>query len=191
MRHGAVGAAGKQNEAMSIENPITSSRFVPAWVLALPSDDAARRVSAWIYGTVLALAGLVLVSPKMSDEGGGAAVLIGIGVGTLLAHVFADLIGEEVRERRKLTSAERNTILRDLLPVLTGMLPPAALLALGTLDSVSGPWMLGLAFAITLLRLPLVAVIVAARTGRHPMWSLVVVSGVGILIVVVKVLISH
>ena len=176
---------------MSIEHPITSSRFLPGWVLALPSDDAARRVSAWIYGTVLALAGLTLVTPQMSDEGGGAAVLVGIGVGTLLAHIFADLIGEEVRERRKLTHDERREVLRDLLPVLTGMLPPAALLALGTLPSVSGPWMLGLAFAITLLRLPLVAVIVAARTGRHPLWSLFVVSGLGILIVVVKVLISH
>jgi hypothetical protein len=71
------------------------------------------------------------------------------------------------------------------------MVPPAALLALGSLDSVSGPWMLGLAFAITLARLPLVAVIVAARTGRHPIWSLFIVSGVGVLIVVVKVLVSH
>ena len=110
---------------MSIENPVTSSRFLPAWVLAMPSEDAARRVSAWIYGTVLAVAGLTLVTPEMSDEGGGAAILIGIGLGTLLAHIFADLIGEEVRERRKLTNEERREILRDLLPVLTGMLPPA------------------------------------------------------------------
>ena len=176
---------------MSIENTITSSRFVPAWVLALPSDDAARRVSAWIYGTVLALAGLTVVTPRMSDEGGGAAVLVGIGVGTLLAHIFADLIGEEVRERRKLTGDERREVLRDLLPVLTGMLPPAVLLALGTLPSVSGPWMLASAFAITLLRLPLVAVIVAARTGRHPIWSLCIVSGLGVLVVVIKVLVSH
>jgi hypothetical protein len=176
---------------MSLEHPITSSRLVPAWVLALPSDDAARRVSAWIYGTVLAIAGLALVTPEMSDEGGGAAILIGIGVGTLLAHIFADIIGEEVRERRKLTRAERREVLRDLLPVLTGMLPPAALLAIGTLPSVSGPWMLFLAFAVTLLRLPLVALIVAARTNRHPLWSLFVVSGLGIVVVIVKVLVSH
>src|SRR4249919_841989 len=102
---------------MSIENPITSSRFVPAWVLALPAEDAARRVSAWIYGTVLALAGLELVTPKMSDEGGGAGLLIGIGIGTFLAHLFADYLGEEVRERRRLTGDERREILRDLLPV--------------------------------------------------------------------------
>ena len=159
--------------------------------MALPSEDAARRVSAWIYGTVLAIAGLTLVTPEMSDEGGGAAILIGIGVGTLLAHIFADLIGEEVRERRKLTNAERRELLRDLLPVLTGMIPPAVLLAIGTLPSVSGPWMLAAAFAITLLRLPLVAMIVAARTGRHVAWSLFVVTGLGVVIVVVKVLVSH
>jgi hypothetical protein len=176
---------------MSLEPSITSSRFVPAWVMALPSEDAARRVSAWIYGTVLAIAGLTLVTPEMSDEGGGAAILIGIGVGTLLAHIFADLIGEEVRERRKLTNAERRELLRDLMPVLTGMIPPAILLAIGTLPSVSGPWMLAAAFAITLLRLPLVAMIVAARTGRHVAWSLFVVTGLGVLIVVVKVLVSH
>ena len=176
---------------MSIENPVTSSRFLPAWVLAMPSEDAARRVSAWIYGTVLAVAGLTLVTPEMSDEGGGAAILIGIGLGTLLAHIFADLIGEEVRERRKLTNEERREILRDLLPVLTGMLPPAALLALGTLPSVSGPWMLVVAFAVTLLFLPFIALIVAARTGRHPLWSLFLVSGLGIVVVVIKVLVSH
>jgi len=176
---------------MSSDTTLSSSRFVPAWVLAVPSDDAARRVSAWIYGTVLAIAGLALVTPDQSDKGGGAAILVGIGVGTLLAHVFADFLGEEVRERRKLTRQERRTLLRDLLPVLTGMLPPAALLALGTLPSVSGPWMLGLAFAVTLLRLPFVALIVAARTGRHPLWSLFVVSGLGILVVVIKVLVSH
>ena len=119
---------------------------------------------------MLALAGLTLVTPEMSDEGGGAAVLIGIGVGTLLAHIFADLIGEEVRERRKLTNAERREILRDLLPVLTGMLPagraPRArdpAVGLGTVDAGARR------SPITLLRLPLVAVIVAARTGRHPL----------------------
>ena len=29
------------------------------------------------------------------------------------------------------------------------------------------------------------------RTGRHPLWSLIIVSGLGILIVFVKVLVSH
>jgi hypothetical protein len=105
---------------------LTMPRYLPRWVLALPADDAARRVAAWIYGTVLALAGLALVSPQMADEGGGAAILIGIGVGTFLAHLFADYIGEEVREKRRLTKAERRELLRDLLPVLTGMIPPAA-----------------------------------------------------------------
>jgi hypothetical protein len=165
--------------------------LLPRWVTALPAEDAARRVSAWIYGTVLALAGLALVTPKMSDEGGGAAVLVGIGVGTFLAHLFADSLGEEVRERRRLTSEERREILRDLLPVLTGMVPPAVLLAIGTLPSVSGPWMLTLAFAVTLVRLPLVALIVAARTERHPLWSLFVVSALGVVVVVVKILVSH
>lgn len=165
--------------------------FVPRRVLVLPADDAARRVAAWIYGTVLALAGLALVTPEMADEGGGAAILVGIGVGTFLAHLFADYLGEEVREKRRLTKAERRDLLRDLLPVLTGMIPPAVLLALGTLPSVSGPWMLVAAFAVTLLRLPVVALLVAARTDRHPLWSLFVVCGLGIVIVVVKVLISH
>jgi hypothetical protein len=127
----------------------------------------------------------------MADEGGGAAILVGIGVGTFLAHLFADYIGEEVREKRRLTKVERRELLRDLSPVLTGMIPPAVLLAIGTLPSVSGPWMLTAAFAVTLLRLPLVALIVAARTDRHPLWSLFIVCGLGILIVVVKVLISH
>ena len=67
----------------------------------MPADDAARRVSAWIYGTVLALAGLTLVTPQMSDEGGGASVLIGIGVGTLLAHIFADRKWRAAEEAKK------------------------------------------------------------------------------------------
>jgi len=48
-----------------------------------------------------------------------------------------------------------------------------------------------LAFTVTLLRLPLIAMIVAARTNRHPLWSLFVVCGVGILVVVIKVVVSH
>jgi hypothetical protein len=171
--------------------PMYAPKLLPRWVLALPAEDAARRVAAWIYGTVLALAGLELVTPKMSDEGGGAAILIGIGVGTFAAHLFADYLGEEVREKRRLIKAERRELLRDLLPVLTGMVPPAVLLAIGTLPSVSGPWMLAAAFAVTLLRLPLVALIVAARTNRHPLWSLFVVCALGLLVVGVKVLLSH
>src|SRR6476661_7514792 len=148
---------------VSTEQSLHVPRFVPRWVLALPADDAARRVSAWIYGIVL---------------------------GTFLAHLFADYIGEEVRERRRLTAGERREILRDLLPVLTGMVPPAVFLAIGVLPSVSGPWMLALAFTVTLLRLPLIALIVATRTNRHPLWSLFIVCGVGVLVVVIKVLVS-
>jgi hypothetical protein len=188
-RRAAVVRAG--NARVSTEQQLSAPRLLPRWVLALPADDAARRVSAWIYGTVLALAALTLVTPEASDEAGGAGLLIGIGLGTFLAHLFADYIGEEVRERRRLTGDERREILRDLLPVLTGMVPPAVFLAIGVLPSVSGPWMLALAFTVTLLRLPLIALIVAARTQRHPLWSLFIVCGLGILVVVIKVLVSH
>ena len=69
---------------MSIENPITSSRFVPAWVLAMPSDDAARRVSAWIYGTVLALAGPRLL--RQGDAGYVALLAVAVVVAVVAAH---------------------------------------------------------------------------------------------------------
>ncbi|MCU1532872.1 MAG: putative integral rane protein [Arthrobacter sp.] len=119
----------------------------------LPAEDAARRVSAFVYGDVLVLAALVALDPEDLNGPKAVAYVVGTGVSTFVAHVLAESVGFGVRTDQSLTREHLRHELRDSLPIISATSLPALLMIaalLGWLETVSA---LQLGIGVTVFRL--------------------------------------
>ncbi len=157
-----------------------------------PIDEAADRISAYVYGNILLLAALVVLSREDVRDGTGLAIVAGTAVSTFVAHAYAERLGAAVR------SAEHSSwtvVLRDSVPILSAAAVPAALMALAALDVGSPTTCLRLAEAWVVVRIALTAFIVGRLQGR-PVSVLTWVASVGLaatalLVVAIKVVLTH
>ena len=79
-------------------------------------DRVAELVGAAAYGSILLLSGLVLLEATDVGIGHGLEVVLGIGVATWIAHLFAELLAEHARHDRLLRWAEVGTRRRGRQP---------------------------------------------------------------------------
>ena len=59
---------------------------------------AAQLLTAAAYGTVLVLAALPLITPAEVESGIGWELIAGVGVATWIAHLYAEAVGDHVRQ---------------------------------------------------------------------------------------------
>ena len=176
-------------------------RFVDRAGGPLPPERASARLSAYIYGTLLALAAVVVVDPAAVENGSAVLVVLGTTATTFLAHVFAEIVaGHSIPEatahleepvRRRVALEE----LRDAVPIASAGAFPAFFLALGWLDVLDPTWAVVLAGAGPILRMALVEVMITRIRGRRPTLR-VLLGGIGIAvvaaaIVAAKVVLTH
>ena len=133
----------------------------------LSRDDAAGRVSAYVYGNVLVMAALISLDP--ADLRGPTAVLyvLGVGLSTLVAHVVGNVVGQRVRQREP---GGWNAVLheiRDSLPIAVAALVPAAILLPAWAQRVNPDVALVVALAETDLRLALLGSAVERLAGER------------------------
>lgn len=98
---------------------------------SLSREQAAARISAYVYGNIIVFATMVPLSAADLSHGHGALLVLGVSASTYLAHVFADVVGFRVRVGKDLSRAQLWHEIRDALPVLTSGLVPVILLLLG------------------------------------------------------------
>ena len=158
-------------------------------------------MSAYVYGTLLALAAVVVVDPHAIEDGSAVLVVLGTTATTFLAHVFAEIvayraIGDVADERtdhvRARAAADE---LRDALPIASSGALPAFFLALGWLGALSATWAYALAGAGPIVRIALAEVAIQ-RLQDRPMTLRVLVgalvtAAVATAIVAIKVLVAH
>ncbi|MBY6413833.1 hypothetical protein HQ346_23070 [Rhodococcus sp. BP-252] len=97
----------------------------------LDRENAASRISAYVYGNILILAALIPLTSPEEHTFQGVAIVVGTGVSTFVAHAFAEGVGQTVRTGSHLSRAGRWEQLRDSVPILSATVLPAALLAVG------------------------------------------------------------
>ncbi len=157
-----------------------------------PIDEAADRISAYVYGNILLLAALVVLAREDVRDGAGLAIVAGTAVSTFVAHTYAERLGAAVR------SAEHSSwsvVLRDSVPILSAAAVPALLMGLGALDALPATTCLRLAEAWVVARIALTAFIVGRLQGR-PVTVRTWIASVGLaatalVIVAVKVVLTH
>jgi len=98
------------------------------------SSTSARleeKVRAASYGTVLVIAALGVTSAADVRLGYSAELVLGVGVATWIAHLYAELLGRHVVEREPLRRSEVRQAAVDGSPILLATLLPAAVLVIG------------------------------------------------------------
>ncbi|MFZ0013971.1 MAG: hypothetical protein WAL25_07630, partial [Acidimicrobiia bacterium] len=100
-------------------------------------ERMSERVSAASYGTVLIIASLLVVEADDVLSGWGWELVTGVGVATWLAHIFAAVLGNHVRNAEAHQPHEMRKAMTDGLPILLAAVLPAIALALGSLGVVA------------------------------------------------------
>jgi hypothetical protein len=157
-------------------------------------DELAELVSAASYGTVLVLAALSVVTVSEVELGHGAELVVGVGVATWVAHLFAELLGEHVRRHEPLKRGEVKQALVDGSPILAATVLPAIVLFLGRLDVITDSAARIIAIVVAVLQMLSIGALVArvAPARRAAGWVFAAVAaGTGIVVVALVVLLGH
>jgi hypothetical protein len=156
-------------------------------------DRLAERVSAASYGTVLIIASLLVVEADDVESGWGWEIVAGVGVATWLAHLYAEVLGNHVRNVEAARFHEVRKAMTDGLPILFAAVLPALALGLGrlgVLEPRQGLWV-----AVTLAIVQLVAIgafvgVVSDQTGSSWRYA-AIAAGFGLTVVLLLVRLGH
>lgn len=181
-----------QNRAQTVRDRVIGYRANPD----LPREQAAARISAYVYGNILIFATLVPFTADDVEHGHAIYPVLGVAVSTYLAHVFADLIGESVRHERPLTRPDVLHELRDAVPILTSAGVPVLLLLLGRLGVLAPTGALIAAEAFLFVRMAIFGLLLdrlhaTERASFRTVFVGVAVAVVAAAISLVKVLLAH
>ena len=131
----------------------------------ISAEDAAARISAYVYGNIVVLATLASLSKEDADSGHAALVVCGVAVSTFLAHAIADGIGRRLRTTHPLSPRTVIVEIRDSMPVLTSATLPALLLVITALTDIPAAWAQAAAGSYLVVRLGLIGSLIARFRG--------------------------
>src|SRR5207247_9671627 len=84
-----------------------------------------NQVSRVIYGSIIGLALVVAVEPHPPRPAVMIGTLAGTGVAVGLADLYSELVGTEVRTRRRVDRARVRAVMTDVAAVVIGISFPA------------------------------------------------------------------
>ncbi|CAM3037326.1 Integral membrane protein [Prescottella defluvii] len=160
----------------------------------LDKDNAASRISAYVYGNILILAALIPETVARNDTR-TIAIVAGTALSTFIAHAFAEGVGKSVRSGRQLTAGERLAELRDSVPVLSSAVVPIAVLATAVFGWLEPFTAQVIAEVAILIRIASMVFVITRLRGERPSGSTLFAAGalavVATAIVILKVVLTH
>ncbi len=152
-------------------------------------DRLAERVSAATYGSILIIAALLVVEADDVASGWGWELVAGIGVATWIAHLYAEVLGNHVRNAEATRPHEVRKAMADGLPILLAAVLPAFALLLGRLDVVEPRQALWIGVGVAILQLVGIGAYVGvvseqqSKTWRYA--TVAAVFGIGVVLLLV------
>jgi hypothetical protein len=171
----------------------THGATAPEETATTSQERIAEQVSAASYGSVLVLAAIPLLHVVDVESGWGWELVTGVGVATWVAHLFAEVLGEQVRHGSAVLDGDRiRRSMVDGLPIPLASVLPALVLALGRFDVLGDELALWIAFGVALVQLVGVGAYVGrSGSGRRAAVFAVATGVIGGAVGVVKLLLSH
>jgi lysylphosphatidylglycerol synthetase-like protein (DUF2156 family) len=159
-------------------------------------DIPTRRISAFIYGNILVLSALVILSPNGLQTTRGIVYVIAVGFSTFVAHVASDLFAHLLRHPNgKGLAARLQADLRDAVPIATSAILPTIVLVAAWLGWIEAEVSWAIAIGVTLVRLSLLGPI-AAWIAREPfsLWPLlagIILASLIAVVALLKAMFAH
>ncbi|WP_256668508.1 hypothetical protein [Nocardia cyriacigeorgica] len=161
--------------------------------MPLDRDNAASRISAYIYGNVLVLAALVPV--VTADKYVGILVVLGASGSTFVAHAFAEAVGRSVRRHGALTTSEKVHELRNSVPILSSAVLPCVILATGWMGWLEPRTAQIIAELAVLFRIGGIVFVIARLNNERPtrgsVYGAVLLAVGAAAVVIVKIALTH
>jgi hypothetical protein len=153
----------------------------------------AERASAAAYGTVLVLAALAVAGAHDVASGYAAELVGGVGLATWVAHVYATLLGAQLRQSNDPAATAFGPVAIDGLPILAATLLPAFVLLLGRLGALPHGVALWLAIALAIAQLiGTVFVIELYVNASGVRWRFILAAvGIGVVVVLLVLALGH
>jgi hypothetical protein len=167
---------------------------VPERLQSWSRERRAERATAACYGTVLVLAALVVIDADEVASGLGWELVTGVGLATLVAHLYAEVVGDHLRHAAALGRREVKRAMADGSPILLATVLPALILLLGRIGVLTTRSALWLSVAVAVLQLVGVGSIVGLAVsprGSHVWVYAAVTAGFGVIIVLLKLVLGH
>ncbi|MFT4263139.1 MAG: hypothetical protein QM572_07145 [Nocardioides sp.] len=134
----------------------------------LSPEDAASRITAYVYGNILALSSLVPLTRDDAESGQSFWIVAGTSFAIFLAHALAESAGRRARTGATLTLRDLAEELRDSVPVLTSGLVPALILLAAWWGDVPGHLAQIAASGYVLVRLAVTGLVIGHMRGERP-----------------------
>jgi hypothetical protein len=159
------------------------------------SPAGGERLEGFIYGTVVALAGVIAGARTYPHEAGHVAALVAVTSSLLwLAHVYAHGLGRSVSRGERLHVAELRHVARHELAIVLAAVPPIVALLIGAFGLVSTGASYWLAFGTGLAVLTAQGLRFAQMERLGTIGTIAVVTanlGFGLLLIGLKLLVAH
>jgi hypothetical protein len=159
---------------------------------------AANRVHAYLYGNILVLAALAVLSQDAIESGHGALLIVGTAVTTYVAHVVADVYSHRIRALGQKDDETRRELfqeLRDAVPIASSASMPTVILIVAWIGWLPPLVALTIAIITVVVRFVLLGSMVGYLTDKTSSWRSVLegvaLAGIGIIVVALKVLLAH
>jgi hypothetical protein len=167
----------------------------PLFTRRAPLDraNAASRISAYVYGNIMVLAALVPIVTAHKQL--GVLIVLGTGLSTFVAHVFAEAVGYSVRERSALSRREILAELRNSVPILSSAVLPCVILGLGWLGWLEPRTAQLFAELVVLVRIGGIVFVIRRLRGERltgaSLLGAVALVFVATSVVIVKLVLTH
>jgi hypothetical protein len=154
----------------------------------------AEWVSAASYGSVLILVSLTLVDSDEVRSGVGWELVTGVGVATWIAHFYAEILGDHLRNPEAHQPNEIRRAMTDGSPILLAAVLPAFMLMLGRIEVLAPTAALWGAVGVALIQLVGLGVFVGWLVSgrRRYAWRYSVVTAIfGAIVVALMLALGH
>jgi hypothetical protein len=154
----------------------------------------AEWVSAASYGSVLILVSLTLIDADEVRSGVGWELVTGVGVATWIAHFYAEIVGDHLRNPEAHQPHEIRRAMADGSPILLSAVLPAVMLLLGRLEVLAPSTSLWAAVGVALLQLVGLGVFVGLLVSgrRQYAWRYAAVTATfGAAVVALMIALGH
>ncbi|WP_052720659.1 hypothetical protein [Actinoplanes rectilineatus] len=162
---------------------------------SLTGDQAAARITAYLYGNIVVFATTVPLTTGDAVHGHAVQLLLGVAVSTYLAHVFSEIVGHQARAGEPMTRAGIWHEIGDSRPIVSSALVPGLLLAAAWAGWTAGDTAILLSEIYLLIRLALVGFLLerlrSQRPSIHTFVAGLVLAAVAAGIALIKVYLGH